>query len=138
MDTTNTIRDFAKALFNSPLPDQRKDYWSQRLSDPQMQEQEMAVLSSELEGNAAELDTAMAIYETENETDQMHLDALTAAAIPAFRSYSAAIDEQLTQDDLAYKQAVSNLEGEMMTQVSSIRSEADQDQMAAIRKKLGI
>lgn len=137
MDNAALILECFKLLDDSTLSEERKTYWLNKISAGDFTDDDVAALDSELAGGIEKLDAAIEM--TEGEIGSLEEQKLAAEqkALPVLRTAAANAPRVLEEATAKWKNGILQTEGEMMTQLETVRDESQTAEIETIRKQLG-
>ena len=136
MENQNLIRNFLELLDQSGLPDDRKQYWLNRIGGENSDPEDELLFTQELESHLRTLDDAIDFTDAQIAADSAKIKRIDAEALPYLQRLAADQPGYYEQEGSRYKRDVLAAEKQMMTDVEGIRGEKQAADIDAIRKKL--
>ena len=136
MENQNLIRNFLELLDQSGLPDDRKQYWLNRIGGGTSDPEDELLFTQELESHLRTLDDAIDFTDAQIAADDAKIRKMDAEALPYLQRLAADQPGYYDQEGSRYKKDVLAAEKQMMTDVEGIRDEKQAMDIDAIRKKL--
>lgn len=130
------INKFIELLDKSGLPEERKEYWLSRFSSNEFSEAEFNAFIVEMENHIQNVQYGYEVLKDESEKDEMAVAKVKAEKLPDLEEYLVQQPEILKKEADYYKKALSNAKDEMMGSLKVSRSEKNNQDIEAIRKKL--
>jgi len=138
MKDKEQLEQFIKLLSTSGLPEDRIDYWIDKVRTDSFTEEDEGLFVDELREHLNNVEEAIAVTEIQLEEANSKMEKQEEKALPFLKNLAQNQPEANEKELQAYKNELAEGEKQFMGQLEEIRTITGSDEMAKIRKKLGL